>query len=106
MELIIDDYSYDEPASWDSPGYYSDTEGHVEDIQIPTCIYFCPPGGKFKDYQKIQFDGAIKEMFAKNANEEDDISDALHDRENYERDMEAGRYDEYINNQIDMRRGN
>jgi hypothetical protein len=45
-------------------------------------------------------------MFAKNANEEDDISDALHDRENYERDMEAGRYDEYINNQIDMRRGN
>ena len=106
LELIIDDYSYDEPASWDSPGGYSDTEGHVEDIQIPACIYFCPPGGSFNEWQKIQFDGAIKEMFAKNAKEEDDISDALHDRENYERDMEAGRYDEYINNQIDMMRGN
>ena len=105
LELIIDDYSYDEPPSWDSPGGYSDTEGHVEDIQIPACIYFCPPGGKFDEYQKIQFDGAIKEMFAKNA-QEGNISDALHDREEYERDMEAGRYDEYINNRIDMMRGN
>jgi len=106
LKLIIDDYSYEEPESWDSPGGYSDTEGHVEDIQIPACIYFCPPGGSFNDWQKIQFDRTIKELFAKNAKEEDDISDALHDRENYERDIASGRYDEYINNQIDMRRGN
>jgi len=106
LDLIIDDYSYDEPASWDSPGGYSDTEGHVENIDMPNYIYFCPPGGSFNDWQKIQFDGVIKDLFVKNAQEEDDISDALHSREDYERDMEAGRYDEYINNQIDMIRGN
>jgi hypothetical protein len=106
LDLIIDDYSYDEPSSWDSPGGYSDTEGHVENIDMPKYIYFCPPNGGRNDWQIIQFDDAIKELFIKNAKPDDDISDALHDRENYERDMEAGRYDEYINNQIDNMRGN
>lgn len=105
LELIIDDYSYDEPPSWDSPGGYSDTEGHVENIDMPEYIYFCPPGETSK-WQKLQFDDTIKQLFAKNAKDDGDLSDALHSREDYDRDMEAGRYDEYINNQIDMMRGN
>ena len=105
LDLIIDDYSYDEPPSWDSPGGYSDTEGHIENVE-PVEIWFCPPGqNKPEDWQRIQFDKTIRNMFAKNAND-DDMSDALHDKEEYERDMEAGRYDEYINNQIDAMRGN
>lgn len=107
LDLIIDDYSYDEPPSWDSPGGYSDTEGHVENIDIPTEIWFITPGQhKPEDWQRIQFDNTIKDMFAKNAQDDGDLSDALHDKEDYERDMEAGRYDEYINNKIDAMRGN
>lgn len=107
LDLIIDDYSYDEPASWDSPGGYSDTVGHVENIDIPTEIWFCTPGqNKPNSWQRIQFDETIKSMFAKNAEEDDDISDALHDMETYERDYQAGLYDEYINNKIDAMRGN
>lgn len=107
LDLIIDDYSYDEPPSWDSPGGYSDTEGHVENIDVPTEIWFCPPGqNRPEDWQRIQFDETIKRLFAKNAKDNGELSDALHDMEDYERDMEAGRYDEYINNQIDRMRGN
>ena len=105
VDLVIDDYSYDEPPSWDSPGGYSDTEGHVEGIDMPEYVYFCPPGDG-SEWQRLQFDDTIKELFIKNARDDGDLSDALHDREDYERDMEAGRYDEYINNQIDMMRGN
>jgi len=105
LDLIIDDYSYDEPPSWDSPGGYSDTKGHIENVE-PVEIWFCPPGQNTpEDWQKIQFDNTIRELFAKNAYD-NNMSDALHDMENYERDMEAGRYDDYINNRIDAMRGN
>lgn len=106
LDLIIDDYSYDEPASWDSPGGFSDTVGHVENIDMPKYIYFYTPDGNFNEWQRIQFDNTIRDLFVKNAKDNGNLQDALHDKEDYERDMEAGRYDEYINNQIDMMRGN
>lgn len=106
LELIIDEYSYEEPESFYSPGDYSDTEGHVEEINIPAEIWFCPPGQTSpKDWQKIQFDKTIKELFSKNAEDDGNLSDALHNKENYERDAETGMYDDYINREIDRLRG-
>lgn len=103
LDVIIDSYSYYTPSTYLDPEEYGDTEGHIDNIDMPKSIGFLPPGSK--QWQDIQFDSEIKELFIKNA-EPDDINDALNGREEYERDMENGRYDEYINNQIDMRRGN
>jgi len=106
LDVIIDSYSYYSPATWWDPEEYGDTEGYVDNIEMPKYIYFCPPGGKYNEWQKIQFDETIKDLFVKNAEaSEDSIRDALGDKEEYERDMEAGAYDDYINREIDRRRG-
>ena len=39
---------------------------YVDNIEMPKYIYFCPPGGKYNEWQKIQFDGTIKDLFVKN----------------------------------------
>ena len=102
LDVIIDSYSYYRPSTYLDPEEYGDTEGHIDNIDMPKSICFLPPGSK--QWQDIQFDDEIKALFIKNA-EPDDINDALNGREEYERDIEAGRYDDYINREIDRRRG-
>jgi hypothetical protein len=96
VDLVIDSYSYYSPATrWD-PEEWGGTEGGVESIDEPGYIIFCPPGGTYKDWQKIQFDNQIRDLFVKNAEpNEDSVGEALSDKEAYQRDMEAGRRDEY-----------
>lgn len=96
VDLVIDSYSYYSPATHWDPEEWGDTEGGVESIDEPGDIIFCPPGGTHEEWQQIQFDNQIRDLFVKNAEpNEDSVSQALSDKEAYERDMETGRRDDY-----------
>lgn len=96
VDLVIDSYSYYSPATrWD-PEEWGDTEGSVESIDEPGYIRFGVPNSKYNEWQKIQLDNEIRDLFVKNAEpDEDSVGEALSDKEAYQRDMEAGRRDEY-----------
>lgn len=70
LEVVIDSPSSYRPATWWDPEEWNDAEYHVEPPALPDYIYFCPPGG---DWQPIQFDAKIKELFLKNADPDEDV---------------------------------
>lgn len=86
LDLIIDDYSCYEPETRYCPASYSNPKGHIENVETPTYIEFYPPSSSFKNCQIIHLDDAMQELFAKNVQDDGNLTDALLDKEEFERE--------------------
>ena len=112
VDLVIDSHAYYSPATrWD-PEEYGDTEGHIESIDYQAQPFWCVPPTldttqtqlRNKQHFDLKVDPELAKLLEQNCNT-DDIEDALNSMEEDYGDYQAGLYDDYINREIDRRRG-